>query len=164
MRPFVPAVSEPYVTITLPGSPRGKGRPRFSTRGGFVTAFTDKATVSYENALKAAGIAAMAAGGLSPLKEALGVQVMAYMAVPESWSKKKRAAALAGDIMPTSGFDADNLGKSIDGLNYHPPRFRGDKERRPIIWHNDANIVSLQVMKLYDADPRLVVSVFRWFA
>jgi Holliday junction resolvase RusA-like endonuclease len=114
-----------------------------------------------EARLKAAGIAAME--GLQTLNEALGVRVWAFMPVPESWSGTKRAAALAGDIMPTGAPDADNISKMADGLNHHPPRFKGDKEKRPIIWHNDSQIVSLHVMKIYDARPRLVVEVFRWF-
>lgn len=157
-------MAEPYVIIELAGPPRGKGRPRFTARGGFARAFTDKATADYENRLKEAGIAAMSVMGLPTLDEPLGVRVWAYMPVPESWSAKKRAAALAGDIMPTGKPDADNLSKVIDGLNHHPPRHRGDKEKRPIIWRDDANIISLHVMKIYDERPRLLVEVYRWNA
>ena len=48
-------MTEPYVVIELDGPPRGKGRPRFSTRGGFVRTFTDKDTKAYESRLKDAG-------------------------------------------------------------------------------------------------------------
>ena len=155
-------MAAPYVTIVLPGAPKGKGRPRFTTIGGFARAYTEKKTVTYENALKAAGVAAM--NGLQTLNEAIGISVVGYLPVPDSWSRAKRAAALAGDIMPTGKPDADNIGKMLDGLNYHPPAFKGDKEKRPIIWRDDAQIVSLHIMKFYGADPRLVVQVFRWFA
>ena len=157
------ALAEPYVVIELAGPPRGKGRPRFSSRGGFTRVFTDKATVEYENRLKDAGIAAMQVMGLQPLDEAISIDIRAYVPVPESWSKKKRAQALAGDIMPTSAPDFDNVTKIVDGLNHHPPRFKGDKEKRPIIWKNDSQIVVSQFMKIYDARPRLSIAVYRWF-
>lgn len=151
---------EPFVVVTLPGPPIGKGRPRFSTFGGFVRTFTDKKTRSYEDNLKAAGIEAMA--GRQHLDEAISVVIRAYMPVPESWSRKKREAALANDIMPTSKPDIDNIIKLIDGLNHHPPRFKGDKEKRPIIWRDDAQIVAKQAIKLYSDNPRLEIAVFRW--
>jgi len=152
--------AEPFVVIQLMGVPRGKGRPRFGTIGGFVRVFTDKETVKYEKALKAAGIEAME--GREVLDEAVSVIIRAYMPIPESWSKKKKQMALEGDLAPTTMPDLDNITKMIDGLNYHPPRFKGDKEKRPIVWKNDSLIVSMQAMKLYDAEPRLEIVVFRW--
>lgn len=154
-------MSELFVTIILAGNPRGKGRPRFSSAGKFVRVYTDRATMAYEGRLKSAGIEAMA--GKEPLDEAVSVSIHAFMEVPASWSKKKRAMALEGDIMPTSGTDLDNIVKiAADGLNYHPPRFKGDKLKRPIIWRNDANIVSMQAIKSYSDRPRLEITVWRW--
>lgn len=151
----------PFVVIRLDGSPRGKGRPRFSNAGQFVRVYTDSGTRLYESRLKSAGIDAMA--GKEPLDEAVSVSIHAFMEVPASWSAKKRAMALEGDIMPTSGIDLDNIVKiAADGLNYHPPRFKGDKLKRPIIWRNDANIVSMQAIKSYSAHPRLEIRVYRW--
>lgn len=150
----------PFVVITLPGAPRGKGRPRTRVIGEFATIFTDAKTRSYENALKAAGIAAM--DGRASIDEPVSVEVRAYMPVPDSWSRKKRAAALAHEIMPTGAPDADNILKMLDGLNHHPPRFKGDREKRPIIWRNDAAIVAMQFLKLYSDEPRLTIVVRRW--
>lgn len=148
------------VSITLPGPPLGKGRPRFTTIGGFARAFTPKATRDYENRLKAAGIAAM--NGRPHLDEAVSVVIRAFMPIPESWSRKKRAAALAHEIMPISGVDLDNIQKMLDGLNHHPPRFKGDRERRPIVWKSDAQIVAIQAIKVYSDQPRLVIDIWRW--
>jgi len=128
--------------------------------GTFATIFTDKKTRNYENDLKAAGAQAM--GARPYLDEPVSVKVMAYMPVPESWSQKKRAAALAGDIMPTTGIDLDNVIKMIDGLNYHAPAFKGDKLKIPIIWKNDSQIVALSAMKFYSSEPRIEISVWRW--
>lgn len=150
----------PFVVITLPGAPRGKGRPRTRVIGEFATIFTDAKTRSYENALKAAGIAAME--GRPSIDEPVSVEIRAYMPVPDSWSQKKRAAALAHEIMPTGKPDFDNIIKMLDGLNHHPPRFKGDREKRPIIWRDDAAIVAAQFLKLYSDEPRLTIVVRRW--
>jgi Holliday junction resolvase RusA-like endonuclease len=146
----------------MPGPPRGKGRPRTRVVGSFATIFTDSKTRAYETELKRCGVQAM--HGRDPVDEAISVVVRAFMPIPESWSRKKREAALSGDIMPTSGIDLDNIVKMIDGLNYYPPRHKGDREKRPIIWHNDSQIVSMQAIKVYSDRPRLVIDVWRWDA
>jgi Holliday junction resolvase RusA-like endonuclease len=153
-------MSDPFVTIVLPGPPRGKGRPRTRVIGEFATIFTDKKTRNYENDLKAAGIKAMA--GRPHLDEPVSVMVLAFMPVSESWSQKKKAAALAGDIVPETGIDLDNIVKMIDGLNYHPPAFKGDRMKVPIIWKNDSQIVALQARKMYSDRPRLEIHVWKW--
>jgi Holliday junction resolvase RusA-like endonuclease len=153
-------MAEPFVVIQLMGEPRGKGRPRTRVVGEFATIFTDAKTRKYENALKAAGIEAMA--GREPLDEAVSVVIFAYMPVPASWSKKKRAAALAGEIAHTTKPDFDNITKMLDGLNYYPPRFKGDRQKTPIIWRDDCQIVAAQFFKQYSAEPRLEITVWRW--
>ena len=158
-------MSDPFVSIVLYGPPRGKGRPRtrvVQSNGGraFATVFTDKSTREYEDALKKAGVHAMA--GRPHLDEPVSVMVLAYMPVPESWSRKKREIALAGGIVPEGGIDLDNIVKMIDGLNYHPKRHKLDREKRPIIWRNDSQIVALQARKMYSDQPRLEIHVWKW--
>lgn len=153
-------MAEPFVTIVLNQPPRGKGRPRTRVVGSFATIYTDKATRDFENALKAAGIEAM--GDRESIDEPVSVEVRAYMPIPDSWSAKKRAAALNHEILPTTGIDLDNIVKMLDGLNYRPPAYKGDKSKWPIIWRNDSQIVSMHAMKLYSAEPRLTIVVRRW--
>lgn len=150
----------PIAVIQLLGPPKGKGRPRTRVIGEFATIFTDKQTRDYENALKKAGIAAM--DGQEPIEGPLAVVVIALMPIPPSWSRKKQLEAAHGRILPTSGIDLDNIVKMLDGLNYHPPRHKGDREKRPIIWRNDSQIVSLQAHKAYDLFPRLEITVWHW--
>jgi Holliday junction resolvase RusA-like endonuclease len=159
-RPVAVKAPEPFAFVRLFGAPRGKGRPRTRVVGQFATIYTDAETRKYENALKAEGIKVMA--GRDPADQALAVVIYAYMPVPASWSASKKAAAIAGDIMPTTGIDLDNIEKMLDGLNYHPPRFKGDREKRPIIWCNDSQIVSMQAMKCYSDVPRLEITVWLW--
>lgn len=151
---------EPFVVVRLMGPPRGKGRPRTRVVGQFATIYTDKKTRDFENELKAAGIEAM--GDRAHLDEALSVVVHAHLPIPESFSRAKRAAALAGDLMPTGKPDFDNVLKMLDGLNHHPPRFKGDREKRPIIWRDDSQIVACQFLKKYSEHPRLEIVVWRW--
>lgn len=151
---------EPFVTICLDGPPRGKGRPRTRVIGNFASIYTDSKTRAYEALLKEAGVAAME--GRRPIVGPLSVKVVAYMPIPKSWPMMQRRDAAANLIMPTSGIDLDNIIKMLDGLNHHAPRWKGDKERPPIIWYNDAQIVSLQAIKFYSLHPRLEVTVWRW--
>lgn len=132
------------VSITLPGLPRGKGRPKFSTRGGFPRAYTDAQTASFEGALRLAGSAAMQ--GRAPLEGALNLNMTAVFPIPPSWSKTKRAAAAEGIIRPTGKPDCDNLLKTIDGLN-------------GIVWRDDAQIVRASIAKIYGAEPEMVIEV-----
>src|SRR5258708_16684545 len=131
---FLTQMELPYVTITLRGSPRGKGRPRFRVvkprgRPQFVTTYTDADTVEYEARLAIVGRLAMR--GLAVLDEPLAVGIEALMPIPESWSKAKRALAIEGDLLPASGIDNDNIIKiAQDSLN-------------KIVWHDEALIVPL---------------------
>ncbi len=146
--------------VRLDGPPIGKGRPRTRVINGYATIYTPSATRKFENALKTAGIKAMA--GRAPLDEAVSVVIHAHMPVPPSWSAKKRAAALAGDIMPTGKPDWENIAKTLDGLNCYPPRFKGDREKRPLVWRDDSMIIAAQFMKRYSDRPRLEITVWKW--
>ena len=122
------------IVIDLPGLPRGKGRPRFSTRNGFARAHTDPQTASYEGALRLAASVAMV--GLEPLQGPLSMSVVATFPVPASWSKKKQQAALSGSVWPTGKPDCDNLLKTSDALN-------------TIVFRDDAQIISASILKQY---------------
>jgi Holliday junction resolvase RusA-like endonuclease len=134
-------VSEPVV-IELVGEPRGKGRPRFARRTGHV--FTPQRTASYEAMLRHEAALVMATR--PPLKGTLRVQVSAYFGVPQSWSAKKRTAALAGTIRPAKRPDLDNVAKMLDAFN-------------GVVWIDDAQIVSGLIEKHYSDRPRLRVEV-----
>lgn len=137
------------ITITLPGQPKGKGRPRFrvvksKTGKVFGSTFTDAQTRSYETLLREAAEAVM---GEAPLLEgALQIDVEARFDVPQSWSRKKREAALRGEVMPTGRPDLDNLVKVLDALN-------------SVVWRDDSQIVIANIAKLYSERPALVIKV-----
>jgi Holliday junction resolvase RusA-like endonuclease len=132
------------IIITLGGAPRGKGRPRFSTASGRPRAITPSATRAYEAQLKFAASQAM--GRRLPLSGAVKCEMTATVPIPQSWSKKKKAAALAGLLRPTTKPDWDNYAKTCDALNQ-------------IVWVDDAQVVDGRVVKFYGEQPMLVVTV-----
>lgn len=133
------------ITITIPGEMRGKGRPRFSVRGGHARAYTDAKTANAETWIKAC---AVSQAGLKPLDTAVSLDMAITVEVPASWSRKKREKALAGEIWPTGKPDIDNSCKLVaDALN-------------GIVWKDDKQIVRLVASKRYGevAQTVLVVS------
>lgn len=139
--------------LEIPGVPIGKGRPRFrrigasvkTGRPAFVSTYTPQKTADWEDDIRT--IASRAMAGRPPLTEALAVYVLAVFPVPQSWSRKKRAAALIGQIRPAKKPDADNVLKALgDSLN-------------GIVFVDDSQIVDARITKKYGDRPRLVATV-----
>lgn len=132
------------LTITIPGKPMGKQRPRASKRGGFVRLYTPEQTVNAETFTK---LCAMDQVGQPMLEGPLVVAMHAVFDVPASWSKKKTADALSGALRPTGKPDLDNLAKLYsDALN-------------KVVWGDDAQIVSMALSKSYGTEPGVVITV-----
>lgn len=133
------------ITFTIPGEARGKGRPRFARRGNFVKTYTDSKTVSFENLV---ALFASQAMGARPLIEGpASVRMDIHVGIPASWSKKKRADALAGNLRPTGKPDLDNCAKlTLDALN-------------GVVWRDDKQVAALTVTKQYAETPRTEVAV-----
>lgn len=133
------------ITFVIPGTPVGKGRPKFARRGNFVSTYTPEKTASYENLVKVKAEEAMQGHAL--FEGAVQVQVQLFVTPPESWSQKKKTMALAGEIMPTSKPDVDNVIKGIfDACN-------------EIVWKDDKQACDLVVRKRYATSARAVVDV-----
>lgn len=135
------------IRLTIPGTPQGKGRARFSTRGGFARAFTPEKTVAYEGLIAFAGQQAM--DGRDLITEPVYVTVTAFFQIPASWPKKRKVAAATGMSWHTSKPDGDNIMKAVgDGLN-------------GIIWKDDSQIAFSKVLKKYAETPLLEIVVER---
>lgn len=129
------------VTFTVPVEPRGWARAR---RRGNVY-FIDAETAAFKKAIATFGTQAMR--GRTPFDGAVSLTVISIMAVPTSWSRKKSAAALSGEIRPTSKPDFDNLAKAVsDALN-------------GIAWRDDAQVVDGRSIKFYGARPEVQIAV-----
>jgi Holliday junction resolvase RusA-like endonuclease len=134
------------ITFTVPGAPQGKGRPRVGKIGAHARLFTPAKTVAYEGLV--AHAAALAMAGQPLFDAAVACNVFLDCPVPASWSGKKQRMALAGEVMPTSQPDADNVVKAIfDGLN-------------GVLWRDDVQVVDLRVRKRYAATPAVRVEVW----
>jgi Holliday junction resolvase RusA-like endonuclease len=78
----------------------------------------------------------------------LAIVLTVYQQIPKSVSKKKKQEMLDGKIRPTKKPDIDNILKSVlDSLNQ-------------VAFHDDTQIVSVEVVKWYDETPRMVVKIF----
>jgi len=137
-KPTGPVQTE-RVSFTVEGKPRGKGRPRFSKKSG--AAYTPAQTVAYERQIKSAAREAM--GNCLPMDGPVAVAVRAVFAVPKSWPKWKRNAALNGEIPPTVKPDVDNAIKGVlDACNR-------------TLWNDDVQVVEANITKEYGERPYL---------
>jgi Holliday junction resolvase RusA-like endonuclease len=130
------------ITITINGEVVAKGRPPM-TRRGFV--YTPAATRKYEAHARLA--AQLAMGERPPLWIPVRIELSVELPVPTSWSNKRRLAALAGAIAPTSKPDIDNYVKTaLDAIN-------------TIVVTDDALVVEMQARKRFSEQPKLVAIV-----
>jgi Holliday junction resolvase RusA-like endonuclease len=130
------------VTVVIDGPAVAMGRPRMTRRG---FAYTPAATRKYEAHGRLA--AQLAMDGRPPIDVPVRMVAVVELPIPASWSQRRRAAAITGEIRPTSRPDIDNYVKAAaDALN-------------GIVVTDDALIVELDARKRYGTDPKLVVTV-----
>ena len=131
--------------FTIPGEPRGKGRPRFARMGNFVKTYTDAKTASYEDQIRFYALKTM--GSTEPIKRPVGVYIHIRVGVPKSYSKKRTEDCLSGLERPTKKPDWDNVAKSVcDGMN-------------GIVFDDDTQVVDAHVTKVYNAEAGVDVMV-----
>lgn len=129
----------------VPGPVRGKGRPRFVRATGHV--YTPAETENYEAWIKANAKAAMKPGDM--LVGPVGIYLDVAFEIPSSWSKKKRARAMIGELSPVKKPDIDNIVKIVtDALN-------------GMAYFDDKQICNCTVVKHYAPEPRLLVEVWQ---
>jgi len=132
------------IYFVVPGQPVGKGRPRASSRGGFVRMYTDAKTLSYEKLI--AKQARYAMGHLEVLATPISMRIVALYSIPASWSKRKKQLALSGDLIPGKP-DLDNVAKAVlDALN-------------GVVYQDDKQVIRLVIEKSYSFEPRVEVYV-----
>jgi Holliday junction resolvase RusA-like endonuclease len=140
----------PYLVVELPGPPRGRHEMAriIWPRGGkpFAQIHLDSKTVRYMRSLAKAARVAM---GSRPILDCpVAVGVLATMPIPQSWTKREQADALAGIIIPRCKPDWDNIGKMCDA-------FKG------IVWTDDALVADGTIIKQYGQTPSLRIEIFR---
>ena len=133
------------IHFQVEGDPKGKGRPRFSRAGKFTRVYTDKQTLDYEAVIKF--FAAQAMGSTDPLETPVSVFLYIRLPVPQSYSKKRTEACLAGAERPAKKPDIDNVAKCfLDAMN-------------GVVYLDDTQVVDLHIKKLYSAVAGVDVAI-----
>jgi Holliday junction resolvase RusA-like endonuclease len=133
--------------LVIYGEPVAKARPRMGVVNGHARAYTPKATRSYEAIVRETCVREWRGPLLSGV--ALSMDVRFYLRVPASKPKRWQAAALSGDVRPTTKPDLSNLVKSVeDGM-------------QGAVFQDDCAIVDTRQGKFYGAEPRVEV-LLRW--
>lgn len=132
------------ITFFIPGQPVAKERARAVSRNGKIRMYTPGKTADYESAVHSICKESFT----RPLESPVCVKIHAALAVPLSWSKKRREAALRGEVYPTGRPDIDNYIKAIfDGMN-------------GAAFLDDSQVVSVWCEKFYGETPGVIVEVF----
>ncbi len=133
------------IRIVIPGAAQAKGRPRLAVIAGHARAFTPAKTRSKEGVVAVLAMEVM--GGRPPLTGPVAMEVCATLVPAASWPKKRRTAALAGEVRPTKKPDLDNALKLIwDALN-------------GVVYADDAQVVAVSARKVYGEVAETIVTV-----
>lgn len=133
----------PEIRFTVPGKLVGKGRPRFTTVGGFPRAYTPSATRAEEKMVATLAKAAMQ--GAKPLEGPLWLDLVIVQRPPPSWSQKRQREANWVTTRP----DLDNIVKlACDSCN-------------EIVFADDNQIAKLSAERVYRlcGDERVEVTI-----
>lgn len=93
--------------ITIPGNPVAKGRPRVSKYG----TYTPKKTADFESYVEYCWAAEY--GNIKPSDKPLKAEIIFYMPIPKSASKKVKTAMKNGETAHIKKPDLDNMAKSV---------------------------------------------------
>lgn len=151
---FQPSGKPRTIAFEVPGEVRGKGRPRTrvvttGTGNAFASIYTDAETKKYESRIASHAMTVKVKAGWNDMREVpLRMDIIAYIGIPKSWSKKKRAALADTPAMCLP--DADNIYKSCaDALNN-------------VLYRDDKMVATISCQKIWIADPeqeRLFIKV-----
>lgn len=130
------------ITVKVRGPAVPRGRPRFTRT---VFAYSPAETRKYN--AHGCLAAQLVVGDRPPLSGPVCLTALVELPIPALWSKRRTAAAIVGDIRPTSRPDVDTFLKAamdaIDG----------------IIVADDSLIIKVMVEKKFDLDPKLVLLI-----
>lgn len=138
-------MSKDIRAFTILGKPKPKERPRLNKSTGQV--YTPKDTAHYEKFVQICY--KQQNTGAKPFAKGvpLVVRIDTYHAIPKKANKKEREQMQAKGILPTTRPDVDNVIKAIlDALN-------------GITYHDDSQVVELDVKKFYCSNPRVWVQI-----
>lgn len=138
------------IRIEIPGRPKPLGRNRHrimrpKNKAAYVGSYLPTESRNEKAVIR--DFAARAMSGRAPLEGSVDMRVVAYMPIPASWSNKKRQAALADKIRPTSKPDASNIWKLAEDAF------------KLVVWRDDAQVSDHAMWRRYSDRPRIVIEV-----
>ena len=134
------------LTITIPGKPIAKARPRFARRGKFVKTYSCQET---EEGRFMFSLMAQLREGWQPIHGPVRLEALFMMPITSSASNKKRLDMALGNIRHTKKPDTDNLLKFVKDC------------ANGILWKDDSQVYSLYATKFYAETPGTTLTL-RW--
>lgn len=133
------------LTFEIPGVIQPQERPRFSRHGKKVITHDAPKSKNFKDFVK---LVAWQNKPSELITEPIKLQADIYLMPPKKYhTGPKRALIASGELLPTTKPDLDNLIKGIkDGCN-------------KVIWHDDSQIVEMNVRKFYSEQPRAEVTI-----
>nr|DAG86799.1 MAG TPA: Endodeoxyribonuclease RusA [Caudoviricetes sp.] len=129
------------LVFEVPGKVRGKGRPRFTRRGNFVSTYTDDKTAAYEELIQASYL--KRTSYIS--QKSVRISMYICFAPNKSDTKKNRIIKLLNKLWPNKKPDVDNVIKVVlDALN-------------KIAYADDTQVNEVHVLRHFDEQERLVI-------
>ncbi len=133
------------ISLTIPGKPLGKQRPRFAKMGKFVKVYTPKETMDREAEIRE--LFQQKYPEHIPYENAVSCKAVIYLSIPKATSKIKKQQMLNNDLKAIVKPDADNAVKLVmDSIN-------------GIAYKDDSQVVILEIEKLYSEEPRIEVII-----
>ena len=135
------------ITLTIPGNPIAKARPRFARVGKFVKTYncqeTEEGKFKWE-LLRGVLSYRTGEGPLVPKGVPVSLRAIFYMPIPTEMSKKKLTALFFRHVKKP---DTDNLLKFLKDCG------------NGILWADDSQVCEVRAGKLYDEKPRTYIEI-----
>lgn len=129
--------------FVVPGTPKGKARPRVCFKGNRAWAYTPKVTRTYESEIKKHALKS----GIKKKVGNVSIEISAIFKIPKSTSKTKSKQMLEGQIRPTKKPDMDNIAKTVlDALN-------------GIAYDDDKQVCTLKISRWYGMEEKLIIDI-----
>lgn len=130
------------IALVIAGRPMAKEAPR-SGGGRF---YKPRRTSDFERQVR--DEARLVMRGYRPFAGPVGIEIVHYRKLLKRFSRAERAAALAGEILPDTKPDGDNIEKSVfDGL-------------KTVVFEDDAQLCWKTHIKLFGESERVEVRVW----
>ena len=133
------------IKIVIPLEPVAQGRPKFSSRSGFVKAYDPSKSRDYKKQVREIALEQYKE---FPFASAVKIDVTFYRRIQKSTTKTMYLKKLSGEILPIIKPDVDNYFKAVtDAL-------------KGIVWVDDNQITDVGMHKRYSDNPRTEINIW----